>query len=53
MERQIGYKMAALEPIHCLNHMNTAISQNQFFENFKMQKLSSPRVFNIFERGFH
>ena len=27
--------------------------KTSFFENFETQKLSSPRVFNIFEWGFH
>ena len=31
-----------------LNYLKTS-----FFENFETQKLSSPRVFNIFEWGFH
>ena len=54
MERPIGYKMAVLEPIKGYNYINTAIYlKTSFFENFKTQKLSSPRVFNIFEWGFH
>ena len=53
MERSIGCKMAELELIKGYNWTKTAISQNQFFEHFETQKLSSPSVFNIFERGFH
>ena len=54
MKRSIGCKMAELEPIKGYNWTKTAIYlKTSFFESFETQKLSSPRVFNIFERGFH
>ena len=44
MERPISYKMAVLETIKGYNYINTAIYlKTSFFEDFKTQKLSSPR----------
>ena len=53
MERSIGCKMAELEPIKVIIERKQPYLKTSFFENFETQKLSSPRVFNIFERGFH
>ena len=44
--------MAELEPIKDYN-LTKPYRKTSFFENFETQKLSSPRVFNIFEWGFH
>ena len=54
MERSIGFKMAELEPIKGYNQeRKQPYLKTSYFEHFETQKLSSPRVFNIFKRGFH
>ena len=54
MERPIGYKMAALSSQFTVKTTwKRPYRKTSFFENFKTQKISSPRVFDIFERGFH